>query len=119
MRTKKSLINMFVGFGGQGLSFIISFVNRVFITLPVCGIFGCQWAVWQCHRYAVAGRAWNRFCDSFQSVQTPENDRDQIRAADDLYKQMYRRVAVAVAGIGMALFPFLDHLVKGAVGAAS
>ena len=29
MRTKKSLINMFVGFGGQGLSFIISFVNRI------------------------------------------------------------------------------------------
>lgn len=29
MRTKKSLRNMFVGFGGQGLSFIISFVNRI------------------------------------------------------------------------------------------
>ena len=67
MRTKKSLINMFVGFGGQGLSFIISFVNRiVFIHylsaeyLGVNGLFG--------NVIGMLSLA-ERFCDSFQSVQ--------------------------------------------------
>lgn len=115
MRTKKSLINMFVGFGGQGLSFIISFVNRiVFIHylsaeyLGVNGLFGNVIGMLSLAELGIGSAI-------VFSLYKPlaENDRDQIGRLMNLYKQMYRRVAVAVAGIGMALFPFLDHLVKG------
>ena len=115
MRTKKSLINMFVGFGGQGFSFIISFVNRiVFIHylsaeyLGVNGLFGNVIGMLSLAELGIGSAI-------VFSLYKPlaENDRDQIGRLMNLYKQMYRRVAVAVAGIGMALFPFLDHLVKG------
>ena len=43
-----------------------------------------------------------------------ENDREKILQLLDFYKRAYRIIAITIAGIGLALLPFLQHIVKGA-----
>ena len=45
-----------------------------------------------------------------------ENDIEKIKSLMDVYKTAYRIVAFVVAGIGLAILPFLNVLVKGAEG---
>lgn len=43
-----------------------------------------------------------------------ENDREKILQLLDFYKRAYRVIAIVVAGVGLALLPFIQYLVKGA-----
>lgn len=115
MRTKKSLINMFVGFGGQGLSFIISFINRIvfihYLSAEYLGINGLFGNVIGMLSLAELGIGSAMIFSLYKPL--AENDRDQIGRLMNLYKQMYRKVAVVVTVLGMSLFPFLNYLIKG------
>ena len=45
-----------------------------------------------------------------------ENDEEKILQILDMYKNIYRIIAVVIMGIGIGLTPFLQHIVKGAEG---
>ena len=52
MRTRYSIINMLFNIGGQFLTMLLSFINRmVFHPLPFGGISGRQRSVYRCAQY--------------------------------------------------------------------
>lgn len=115
MRTKYSFINMMVGLGGQMVNMVLAFVSRmVFIQylsaeyLGVNGLFTNILGMLSLAELGIGGAI-------VFSLYGPvaEDDRDEICRLMNLYKWLYRLIAVVVLVIGLALLPFLDYFIKG------
>ena len=118
MRKKNSIINMIVGLVGQLLNMLLSFGGRmVFVHylsqeyLGVNGLFGDVLGMLNLAELGIGSAM-------IFSMYRPaaQNDEQQLARLMNLYRTLYRIVALAVLGIGLALMPFLPHLMKGGEG---
>ena len=110
--------NIFWGYISSVLTILLSFICRTaFIRtigvgyLGINGLFTSVLGVLSLTELGI-GTAMN------YSLYKPvaENDIEKIKSLMDVYKTAYRIVAFVVAGIGLAILPFLNVLVKGAEG---
>ena len=117
MRKKNSIINMIVGLVGQLLNMLLSFGGRmVFVHylsqeyLGVNGLFGDVLGMLNLAELGIGSAM-------IFSMYRPaaQNDGKQLARLMNLYRTLYRIVALAVLGIGLALMPFLPLLMKGGV----
>ena len=105
MRKKNSIINMIVGLVGQLLNMLLSFGGRmVFVHylsqeyLGVNGLFGDVLGMLNLAELGIGSAM-------IFSMYRPaaQNDEKQLARLMNLYRTLYRIVAVAVLGIGLAL----------------
>ena len=118
MRTKRSFINMVVGLGGQGIALILSFVSRMifvqYLSAAHLGVNGLFTNLLGILSLADLGVGTAMVYSMYKPV--AQDDRDMIIRLMNLYKLLYRYVAVIITVLGLAIYPFLDYFVKGASG---
>ena len=112
-RTTYSFINIFVGIGGYILNALLGFICRWFFvrTLPVeyLGINGLLSNVLYMLSLAELGIGTAIVFALYKPL--AENDTEKIAALMQFYGKAYRIIGFAVAGIGVALIPFLGFIV--------
>ena len=115
-RTKNAVRNSFYGIVSRISGLLISFISRtVFIyTLgsTYLGINGLYSELLTLLSFAELGFGSAMTFALYDPV--AKNDHDRIVKLLDFYKKIYRIIALVIAGIGIALVPFLQHIVKGA-----
>ena len=118
MRKKNSIINMIVGLVGQLLNMLLSFGGRmVFVHylsqeyLGVNGLFGDVLGMLNLAELGIGSAM-------IFSMYRPaaQNDERQLARLMNLYRTLYRIVAVVVLGIGLIFMPFLPNIIKGGEG---
>lgn len=115
MRTRYSLINMITGIGGQCLSIILAFTGRMifikYLSAEYLGINGLFTNVLGMLGLAELGIGSAMIYSLYKPA--AENDQDRISRLMNLYKYLYRGVAVVILILGLLLLPFLGYLMKG------
>ena len=116
-RTANSLKNMAFGLGGQAASLLLGFVTRwVFIVtlgkeyLGVSGLFSNVLGLLSLANLGFGSAI-------IYSLYKPlaQNDRASVKGYMNLYRKVYAVVGVVVLALGLALLPFLPHLINGEV----
>lgn len=114
MRTKNSLINMVVGVGTQFLALLLSFINRVvfvhYLSAAYLGVNGLFSNILGLLSLAELGFGSAMVYNLYEPV--ANGDHDTTIRLMNLYKWIYRWVALVVLIGGSALYPFLDYLIK-------
>lgn len=112
-RTTYSFINIFVGIGGYILNTILGFICRMFFVraLPedYLGINGLLSNVLYMLSLAELGIGTAILFALYKPL--AEDDTEKIAALMQFYSKAYRIIGVIVAGIGVALIPFLNFIV--------
>lgn len=107
--------NMVAGFLNSGVKLLFPFLNRtLFLWLlgpEFLGLNGLFTSILGVLSLAELGFGTAMVCSMYKSV--AEGDQDQIRAYLRFYRTVYRCVGGAIFVLGLCLFPFLGHLVKG------
>lgn len=113
-RTTNSLKNMAASVTYQLLNLVLSFVSRtVFLQvlgvgyLGISGLFG---DVLSMLNMAELGFGTAMTFSMYKPL--AENDQETLAGLTQFYKKVYRIIALAIAGIGVALIPFLPYLVN-------
>ena len=118
MRTRYTLINMLVNIGGQFLTMLLSFISRmVFIrclSAAYLGVNGLFTDVLSILNFAELGIGTAMVFSMYEPA--ARDDEQKLARLMNLYKWMYRAVAASVLLFGLALLPFLPHLIKGGEG---
>ena len=118
MRTRYSIINMMVNIGGQFLTMLLSFINRmVFIhclSAAYLGVSGLFTDVLSILNFAELGIGTAMVFSMYDPA--ARDDERKLAQLMNLYKWMYRAVAVSVLLFGLVLLPFLPYLIKGGEG---
>ncbi len=118
MRTRYTLINMLVNIGGQVLTMLLSFINRmVFIrclSAAYLGVNGLFTDVLSILNFAELGIGTAMIFSMYEPA--ARDDERKLAQLMNLYKWMYRAVAASVLLFGLVLLPFLPHLIKGGEG---
>ena len=118
MRTRYSIINMMVNIGGQFLTMLLSFINRmVFIhclSAAYLGVNGLFTDVLSILNFAELGIGTAMVFSMYEPA--ARDDERKLAQLMNLYKWMYRAVAATVLLFGLVLLPFLPHLIKGGEG---
>ena len=114
MRTKYAIINMLVGVGGQIFNLILSFVARMvfvhYLSQAYLGVNGLFTDVLGLLNLAELGIGTAMIYSMYEPA--ARNDEKQLARMMNLYKRMYRIVALGVLTIGLILLPFLHVFVK-------
>lgn len=112
-RTKNSIRNIIFSFGYQVLVLILGFVNRtVFINvlgvnyLGISGLFSDILSM-----LSLADLGFGVALTYSMYKPLAENDYKRLAGLTNLYRKVYRIIALAVTIIGLALIPFLKYLV--------
>ncbi len=120
MRTKNSLINMAVGVGGQLLSALLAFIGRLvfihYLSSAYLGVNGLFSDVLGMLNLAELGIGSAMVFSMYLPAAT--GDQKKLTQLMNLYRLLYRGVAVFVLLVGLCLMPFLDVLTKGGDGIA-
>lgn len=113
-RTRNTVRNFFVGFGGQLFQYSLSFATRtIFIMLlsveylGVSGLFTNILEVLSLAEMGVGG-----VFVSLLYKPLHDNDSQKLASLMKAYKKAYMLIGGVVAVAGMAVFPFLDLLIK-------
>lgn len=118
MRTRYSIINMLFNIGGQFLTMLLSFINRmVFIrclSAEYLGVNGLFTDVLSILNFAELGIGTAMVFSMYEPA--ARDDEQKLARLMNLYKWMYRAVAVSVLLFGLVLLPFLPYLIKGGEG---
>ena len=118
MRTRYTLINMLVNIGGQVLTMLLSFINRmVFIrclSAAYLGVNGLFTDVLSILNFAELGIGTAMIFSMYEPA--ARDDERKLAQLMNLYKWMYRAVAASVLLFGLVLLPFLPRLIKGGEG---
>ena len=118
MRTRYTMINMLVNIGGQVLTMLLSFINRmVFIrclSAAYLGVNGLFTDVLSILNFAELGIGTAMIFSMYEPA--ARDDERKLAQLMNLYKWMYRAVAASVLLFGLVLLPFLPHLIKGGEG---
>ena len=118
MRTRYTMINMLVNIGGQVLTMLLSFINRmVFIrclSAAYLGVNGLFTDVLSILNFAELGIGTAMVFSMYEPA--ARNDERKLGQLMNLYKWMYRAVAASVLLFGLVLLPFLPHFIKGGEG---
>ncbi len=113
MRTKKTLINVTVNLMGQLLIFSLAILTRSLMAelMPsdYLGVNGLFTNVLTIMSLAELGIGSAMLYALYKPV--AENDQAHITMLMNLYRRLYRAVAVVVAVIGIAMYPLLPYLV--------
>jgi len=111
MRTRYSIINMLFNIGGQFLTMLLSFINRmVFIrclSAEYLGVNGLFTDVLSILNFAELGIGTAMVFSMYEPA--ARNDEQKLARLMNLYKWMYRAVAASVLLFGLVLLPFLPH----------
>ena len=114
MRTRYSIINMLFNIGGQFLTMLLSFINRmVFIrclSAEYLGVNGLFTDVLSILNFAELGIGTAMVFSMYEPA--ARNDEQKLARLMNLYKWMYRAVAASVLLFGLVLLPFLPYLIK-------
>lgn len=118
MRTRYTMINMLVNIGGQVLTMLLSFINRmVFIrclSAAYLGVNGLFTDVLSILNFAELGIGTAMVFSMYEPA--ARDDERKLAQLMNLYKWMYRAVAASVLLFGLVLLPFLPHFIKGGEG---
>jgi len=108
------LINLTVGVGGQLLVILFSFLGRMvfirYLSAEYLGINGLFFNVLSILGLAELGIGSAMVFSMYRPA--AEHDEIQLSRLMNLYRVLYRFVALAVALLGLALFPFLKDLIR-------
>ena len=112
------MINMLVNIGGQVLTMLLSFINRmVFIrclSAAYLGVNGLFTDVLSILNFAELGIGTAMVFSMYEPA--ARDDERKLAQLMNLYKWMYRAVAASVLLFGLVLLPFLPHFIKGGEG---
>lgn len=112
-RTKSSIKNIIFSFGYQILVLILGFVNRtIFINIlgvNYLGISGLFSDILNMLSLADLGFSVALTYSMYKPL--AEHDYKRLAGLTNLYKKVYRIIAIAVTIIGLSLIPFLKYLV--------
>ena len=115
MRTKYSMINMIFGVGGHVLNMVLAFVSRMifirYLDAAYLGVSGLFSDILGMLNLAELGIGSAMIFSMYKPAAL--DDREQLGKLMNLYKLMYRLVAVFVLAAGLCLLPFLNVLIKG------
>ena len=118
MRTKYTLINLLVSVGGQLFGMALSFINRLFfihyLSAEYLGLNGLFTDVLGILNLAELGIGTAMIFSLYEPA--AKDDRPKLIQLMNLYKFLYRGVAVIVLLVGVALLPFLPFLIKDSSG---
>ena len=118
MRTRYSIINILFNIGGQFLTVLLSFINRmVFIrclSAAYLGVNGLFTDVLSILNFAELGIGTAMVFSMYEPA--ARDDERKLAQLMNLYKWMYRAVAASVLLFGIILLPFLPHFIKGGEG---
>lgn len=113
-RTKNSLMNITVGIGGQFFQILIQFISRsVFIyclSAEYLGINGLFTNILTLLSLTELGFGTAIIYNLYEPI--AKDDRDHIIKLMNLYKMIYRIIAILILLIGLCLVPFLGVLVQ-------
>lgn len=118
MRTKYTMINALVNIGGQCLSTLLAFISRlVFIrclSADYLGVNGLFTDILSILNFAELGIGTAMIFSMYEPA--ARDDEQKLARLMNLYKWMYRAVAISVLLFGLILLPFLPYLIKGGEG---
>lgn len=113
-RTTNSMKNIAFSIFNQLLNTVLAFVSRkVFLMclsvdyLGISGLFGDIFSM-----LCLADLGFGTAMTFSMYKPLAENDHDRLAGLVNFYKKVYRIIAVAITGIGLALIPFLPYLVN-------
>ena len=108
MRTKNSLINMVVGVGGYLLTMLLSFISRMifirYLSAAYLGVNGLFSDILGMLNLAELGIGSAMIFSMYRPA--AQNDERQLARLMNLYRTLYRIVAVVVLGIGLPLVKY-------------
>lgn len=114
-RTENAMKNMFSGFIGNIRGLILNFISRtVFIYVlgsTYLGISGLYSSILSVLSLTELGFGSALTFAMYRPV--AENDEERILKLLDFYRTVHRIVALIVTTLGLAILPFLQHIVKG------
>ena len=115
MRTKYSMLNMMFGVGGHVLNMVLAFVSRMifirYLDAAYLGVNGLFSDILGMLNLAELGIGSAMIFSMYKPAAL--DDHEQLGKLMNLYKVMYRLVAVFVLVAGLCLLPFLNVLIKG------
>lgn len=118
MRTKKMVVNLIAGFGGQLTGSVLSFITRIIFTrflsanyLGVNGLFTNILTILSLSELGIGTTM-----TFFLYKPVAENDEIAIGKFMNLYRNAYRIIALIVFIAGMMICPFLDFFIEGESG---
>ena len=119
MRQKNSILNIITGIGSQVILLFLGFFTRkIFINemgLQLLGINGLFSSIISMLSLVELGIGGAIYYGLYKPLS--QNNLTQVRAIMQLYSKMYKYIALAVALIGVAIFPLLGVIVKEKVNA--
>ncbi len=114
MRTRNSILNILVSFGTQAVSIVLLFISRkVFLnyfTEEYLGVNGLFTEILTVLSLAELGIGTAMMYGLYDAV--AKGDQKEICQLMNLYKRLYTTVGLIVVGVGLAMMPFLDYLIK-------
>lgn len=118
MRTRYTVINMIVNLGGQLLTMLLTFISRLvfirYLSAEYLGVNGLFTDVLSILNFAELGIGTAMIFSMYEPA--ANDDEEKLGRLMNLYKWMYRAVAVSVLLFGLILLPFLPVLIKGGEG---
>lgn len=118
MRTKKTVMNLIAGFGGQLVGGILSFVSRIifvrFLSADYLGVNGLFSNILAVLALSELGIGTAIVYSLYEPV--AKGDEDTICRLMNLYKYAYRVIAIVILIMGTAICPFLYAFIKGEPG---
>ena len=114
MRTRNSILNILVSFGSQAVSIVLLFISRkVFLnyfTEEYLGVNGLFTEILTVLSLAELGIGTAMMYGLYDAV--AKGERREICQLMNLYRRLYTVVGIIVVAVGLAMMPFLDHLIK-------
>ncbi len=117
-RTGFMIKNALAGFVGHTASLILTFISRTvfiyYLGKSFLGINSLYTEILSFLSFAQLGFGSAITFALYAPI--ANNDEEKIAQLLALYKKIYRIIALVILGLGLALIPFLQHIVKGAEG---
>lgn len=118
MRTRYTLINMVVNVGGQLMNQVLLFISRMvfihYLSAAYLGVNGLFTDVLGILNLAELGIGTAMIYSLYEPA--AKNDEHRLAQLMNLYRLLYRIVAVVVLLVGLALMPFLGFFIKDSSG---
>ena len=118
MRTRYTLINMVVNVGGQLMNQVLLFISRMvfihYLSAAYLGVNGLFTDVLGILNFAELGIGTAMIYSLYEPA--AKNDEHRLAQLMNLYRLLYRIVAVVVLLVGLALMPFLGFFIKDSSG---
>lgn len=113
MRTRKALLNLTVSLGMQGLNIFLQFLSRFifvrYFSEEYLGVNGLFTEILTVFSLAELGIGTSMMYGLYKVL--ADKNEEEIRRLMNLYRRMYFLVGLAVAVIGILMFPFLGCFV--------